>query len=98
MNGFCERAGKLWLAVGRVAGREPAGNPHQKSAMSDDTKSRIMLWLFIFLLCMFSFFAGLVARADTYMAQETPTALDVKTRCTQGITNFCGIPFPSVHR
>jgi hypothetical protein len=41
--------------------------------MSNDTKSRIMLWLFLFLLCMFSFFAGIVARADTYMAQETPT-------------------------
>ena len=46
--------------------------------MSNDTKSRIMLWLFILLLCMFSFFAGRVTRADTYMAPKTPTALDVK--------------------
>jgi hypothetical protein len=51
---------------------------HQRSAMSNDTKSRIMLWLFILLLCMFSFFAGRVTRADTYMAPTTPTALDVK--------------------
>ena len=65
--------------------------------MSNDTKSRIMLWLYIFLLCMFSFFAGIVARADTYMAPKTPTALDVKTRCTQGITNFCGILLTNVH-
>ena len=46
--------------------------------MSNETKSRIMLWLFIVLLCLFSFFAGKVTRADTYTAQETPTALDVK--------------------
>ena len=53
--------------------------------MSNDTKSRIMLWLYIFLLCMFSFFAGIVARADTYMAPKTPTALDVKIDALQGI-------------
>jgi hypothetical protein len=51
--------------------------------MSNDTKSRIMLWLFLFLLCMFSFFAGIVARADTYMAPKTPTALDVKIDAQQ---------------
>jgi hypothetical protein len=42
--------------------------------MSNDAKSRIMLWLFIFLMCMFSFFAGRVTRADTYMAPKTLTA------------------------
>jgi hypothetical protein len=52
--------------------------------MSNDTKSRIMLWLYIFLLCMFSFFAGIVARADTYMASKTPTALDVKIDALKG--------------
>lgn len=51
---------------------------------SNDTKSRIMLWLYIFLLCMFSFFAGIVARADTYMAPKTPTALDVKIHALKG--------------
>jgi len=51
--------------------------------MSNETKSRIMLWLFIVLLCLFSFFAGKVTRADTYMAQETPTALDVKIDALQ---------------
>jgi hypothetical protein len=37
-----------------------------------------MLWLFILLLCMFSFFAGRVTRADTYVAPKTPTAMDVR--------------------
>ena len=56
--------------------------------MNNDTKSRIMLWLFIFLLCMFSFLAGRVTGADTYIAPKTPTALNVKIDALQGITNL----------
>jgi hypothetical protein len=33
--------------------------------MSDESKSRILLWLFILFLCVCSFFVGRVARADT---------------------------------
>jgi hypothetical protein len=50
--------------------------------MSNDTKSRIMLWLFIFLLCMFSFFAGRVTRADTVHGAEDTHGPGREDRCT----------------
>lgn len=41
--------------------------------MSNEAKSRIMLWLFILFCCLCSFFAGRVAKADSITATTDGT-------------------------